>query len=183
MQDNISISETKTDKDRRTLKTFFDRRIFGGVPSDAVPLSSFDYATEAYFLQATDTTGRLLGGTLSCVSSPVMLGRYGKIPLAFVQDNINSSHKIKELNFIAIDSEFRNKGLGSLLLKKLEEKCKEDGVLILFGSAIAKNSDVPELKKFYEKNGYSITKNLPNFFGLAWFLPFEVPDFYFYKEI
>lgn len=182
MNTNLSITQPKTNKERLTLQKFYERRI-PNVSRGAILTTEFDYASEPYILQVHDNTGRLVGAISSGVAYPVFLGRIGQIPIHLLQKNIDASAKIREIEFIAIDEDFRNQGIASSILAKVEKVYKERNVSVLYGSGVAKDGERELLIKFYEKNGYSISDELPPFFGLGWFDPTSVPDFYFHKKL
>lgn len=52
---------------------------------------------------------------------------------------------------LAVKENYRNKGVGSLLIAKAEESLKKDGVDEI---AIFVNEDDPKLQQYYEKRGY-----------------------------
>lgn len=182
MELNVSITEATNNKERLTLQKFFERRI-PNVPKDAIQQIEWDYATEFYALQAHDYTGKLVGAISVGAPYRVFLGKAKMCPLELVQENIRVSSRIREIDFLAVDEKFRGKGLGSELLEKIEQKYKDKGFSVLYGSAVVKENGINRLLEFYQKNGYSVSEDLPPFFGLSWFDPMNKPHFYFYKRL
>lgn len=64
-----------------------------------------------------------------------------------------------QIEIISLDSFRENVGIGSHLLKKLEEISEEKDITNI--SVITTNDNLNALK-FYQKRGYSITKVIPN---------------------
>ena len=64
-----------------------------------------------------------------------------------------------QIEIISLDSFRENVGIGSQLLKKLEEISEEKDITKI--SVITTNDNLNALK-FYQKRGYSITKVIPN---------------------
>ncbi|MFP4877583.1 GNAT family N-acetyltransferase [Mammaliicoccus sciuri] len=71
------------------------------------------------------------------------------------------TYKIRndQIEIISLDSFRENVGIGSHLLKKLEEISEEKDITNI--SVITTNDNLNALK-FYQKRGYSITKVIPN---------------------
>lgn len=64
-----------------------------------------------------------------------------------------------QIEIISLDSFRENVGIGSQLLKKLEEISEEKDITNI--SVITRNDNLNALK-FYQKRGYNITKVIPN---------------------
>ena len=54
------------------------------------------------------------------------------------------------VGFFAVDKKYRNKGIGNILLQKLESIIKTKGVRELWVSS------VPETKSYYEEHGFKV---------------------------
>jgi GNAT superfamily N-acetyltransferase len=64
-----------------------------------------------------------------------------------------------QIRFMAVDEPFRGKGVGKLILSRLETEARSRGALKVFLHARAEVSD------FYRKAGYSVTGPGPTLFG------------------
>jgi len=96
-----------------------------------------------YWLKATDEDG------------VIAFANYGK--------NSFSTHSW-DLYWIAVHQNSRNKKLGSLLLKGVEEEVKKMGGKILWIETSGRPLYTPT-EKFYQRNGYKLQASLPEFYG------------------
>ncbi|MFE2267141.1 GNAT family N-acetyltransferase [Streptomyces griseosporeus] len=91
-----------------------------------------------------------------------------------------------ELDLMAVDPEFRGRGIGSELVKALESRLQERGVRIWFGNA-TRDLETDKLRNFYARHGFRVLPEgqpLPDLMGRAWQLPTQQqPAFLFYKQI
>jgi len=80
--------------------------------------------------------------------------------IGWYQDNVNYASeamgnkfpgiKAYWVGFFAVDKKYRNKGIGNILLQKLESIIKTKGVRELWVSS------VPETKSYYEEHGFKV---------------------------
>lgn len=184
MESNFSMSEAANNKDRSTVQSFLQRRI-PEVGSAPVPLVELDYATDPTVLQIHDETGSLVAAASAGATLAVSLIRAKKCFPSRLKDYLAMASKIRELDLIAVDEQFRNQGLASRLLTTLEEKYKNEGVKILYGNVADEKNEI-SLTNFYKNRGYIIVQKLPPFFGLEWIcsdIYSSAPTFYFYKKL
>jgi len=65
-----------------------------------------------------------------------------------------------QIRYMAVEQEYRNAGVGSMILQALEDHARSRGaVLIILNSRIA-------AVNFYEKHGYRVVDSAPTLFGL-----------------
>jgi len=78
--------------------------------------------------------------------------------IAVGRAHFNSSDEA-QVRYMAVDSSFQGRGIGSLVLRELERRAKENGsqYIILNGRENAVG--------FYQKNGYKIIDKGPTLFG------------------
>jgi GNAT superfamily N-acetyltransferase len=69
-----------------------------------------------------------------------------------------------ELYWIAVHQEFREKKLGSLLLKAVEDDIKSSGGKILWLDTSGRPLYAPT-EEFYKRNGYTLRASLPDFYA------------------
>jgi N-acetylglutamate synthase-like GNAT family acetyltransferase len=70
-----------------------------------------------------------------------------------------NSNDEAQIRYMAVEENYRGKGIGSLILKELEKKAK-----LLGAKYIILNSRINAIK-FYEKNSYKIIKKESTLFG------------------
>lgn len=180
MNANLAITEASTNKERRLLQKFFEQKI-PNVAMDAVQNIEWDFATESYILQVHDSNRKLVGAISSALTMPVFTSRVLGIPLS--QKHLSVSSKVREIDLIAVDEDFRNQGIASELLSRVEKEYRSRSCSILCGGGVAKDEEIELLVKFYEKNAYAICDELPPFFGFDWLDSFSFSQFYFYKKL
>lgn len=180
MNTNLSITEASTNKEREILQRFFERRI-PNVAMDAIQNIELNFATESYILQVHDNHEKLVAAVSSALTTPVFKDRVAGRNLSL--KDLGISLKVREIDLIAVDEDFRNQGIASELLARLENEYRSRNCSILCGSGVTKEDEIELLVKFYEKNGYSISDELPPFFGFNWSDPYSKPHFYFYKKL
>ena len=85
---------------------------------------------------------------------PVGYACYGPTPL---------TDGTYDLYYIAVDSGYAGKGIGTLLLRRFEDQVKEENGRLI----VIETSSDPEYlltRKFYLKNGYSLAETIHDFF-------------------
>lgn len=180
MNSNLAITEASNNKEREILQKFFEERI-PNVTMDAIQHTELDFASESYILQVHDSDAKLVGAISSALTMPVFANRAFGIPLS--PKHLVSSSKVREIDLIAVDKNYRNQGIASELLVRVENDARSRNCSILCGGGVAKDDEMELLVKFYEKNEYSICDELPPFFGFNWLDPYSVSHFYFYKRL
>ena len=66
-------------------------------------------------------------------------------------------------DYIAVHKNYRNQGIASELLRKMEELVKERGGRYIHVLTCDIDSYIPA-RKFYEKNGYKKVSEIPNYY-------------------
>lgn len=69
-----------------------------------------------------------------------------------------------DLYWLAIDTSLKNKGLGSLLLQKTEERVIREGGRIVWAETSGRSLYQPTVA-FYHKKGYTLNATLDEFYG------------------
>jgi len=87
----------------------------------------------------------------------------GLVAFANFGKNAFSTHSW-DLYWIAVHQNSRNKKLGTLLLKGVEEEVKKMGGKILWIETSGRPLYTPT-EKFYQRNGYKLQASLPEFYG------------------
>ena len=89
----------------------------------------------------------------------VMVCEEDKIPIGVGRAHFNSDEEA-QIRYMAVEEEWRGKGIGKMILYYLEVKIKEKGAknIILNARDIA--------IKFYERNGYQIVKEAHTLFDM-----------------
>ena len=89
----------------------------------------------------------------------IMVCDEDRIPIGVGRAHFNSDEEA-QVRFMAIEEEWQGRGVGGMILSKLEEKIKEKGVkhIVLNSRDIAID--------FYEKHGYEIVKEAHTLFDV-----------------
>lgn len=67
---------------------------------------------------------------------------------------LNKKFPLPFFPFIRVRRNFRNRGYGTLLLKRIVEFCREHGIQQIYGQIVG---DRPKLVSWYHRNGFTIT--------------------------
>jgi GNAT superfamily N-acetyltransferase len=181
MTDRAVISEAMTNAERREVQTLFEGS-FPDIASNAIPAVKDDHLYAPVVLRYHDSkSGRLVGAALTCraqraVSASLMRqGGYEAV-----------MGKHSELDLMCVDPEFRGRGIGSELVRAMEDQLRERGVRVWFGNA-TKDLETERLRNFYGQHGFKVLPDgepLPDLLGKQWQMPLtEEPAFFFYKQI
>ncbi len=96
-----------------------------------------------YLFNFLELDGRVIGYTC-----------FGLIPLSVIS---------YDLYWIVIHNDFRNRGLGKYLMKKMEEYIKKSGGAQIYVDTSSKKQYLPT-RKYYKKSGYKKIAYFKNFF-------------------
>lgn len=181
MSTDAAISEANTDAKRAEVQDLFSRT-FQGIAPNAIPAVKDDRLYAPLVLRYHDIeTGQLAGAALTCRSEvAVGMTMMQRLEYAPVLDR----HSV--LDLMAVAPAFRGRGIGSALVREMEDRLKERGVRIWFGNA-TRDLETARLREFYARHGFTVLPDgqpLPDLLGRSWVLPTaEQPAFFFYKQI
>lgn len=178
----VDITYVSADAERLEVRDFLAAHI-PGIASTAVPATAMDaaYAPLVPVVRAED--GRILAAALTCRSqvaaAAAMTGRGEQLFGAALERH-------SELDLLAVAEDVRGQGLGTLLIKDMQERLVERGVRVWFGN-VSVSSDADRLRGFYSTLGFKVLGNgqpLPPLLGKEWIPPFaELPAYFFYRRL
>lgn len=181
------ITLATTDAERAEVQALFEES-FSDIDPHAVPKTSSDYLYNPSVAQVHNEQGRLVAAALSCRSqraaTAVTLSKMmGQDPLGVLE--VLDRHS--ELDLLAVRETHRGEGLGSSLVRFLEDHLAKAGVQAWFGNVVD-GLDAPRLRKFYGQHGFEVLPDgqpLPKLLGVDWTppVPTQPPTFVFYKML
>ena len=123
---------------------------------------------------------------MSCrtqVAAGAIMARRAGLPDRYNVLPVVDAHS--ELDILAVDAAYRGRGLGSTLIRFLEDELARRKVRAWFGN-VTVNLDAGRLRAFYQSHGFTVLPDftpLPPLLGRNWMLPGGAsPQFYFYKR-
>jgi GNAT superfamily N-acetyltransferase len=181
----VSITFAATNQERAQVQALFSA-VFTDIESNAVPVVEHDCLYAPLIAQIRDEWGRLIAAAMTCrtqvAAGSIMANRAG-LPDRFNVMPVIDAHS--ELDLLAVDDDHRGQGLGSVLIRFLEDELARRNVRAWFGN-VTVNLDARRLRKFYRLHGFTVLPDfapLPPLLGRDWMLPGAAsPQFYFYKR-
>lgn len=181
----MSIALANTNDERAQVQALFSS-VFDGIEPNAVPVAEHDYLYTPLIPYIRDESGRLLAAAMTCrtqiAAGAIMTSRAG-LPDRFNVMPVVDAHS--ELDLLAVDPTYRGHGLGSRLIRFLEDELARRKVRAWFGN-VTVNLDARRLRTFYQLHGFTVLPDftpLPPLLGRDWVLPGAgSPQFYFYKR-
>ncbi|NEN76778.1 GNAT family N-acetyltransferase [Nocardioides zeae] len=182
---SITITIATTNDERAQVQALFSA-VFVDIEPNAVPVVEHDYLYAPLIAQVRNGSGRLIAAAMTCrtqiAAGSVMAQRAG-LPDRFNVLPVLDAHS--ELDLLAVDDDFRGQGLGSSLLRFLEDELAKRKVRTWFGN-VTVNLEAARLRTFYQSHGFTVLPDfapLPPLLGRNWTLPgAAAPQFYFYKR-
>jgi GNAT superfamily N-acetyltransferase len=181
----VSITLATTNDERAQVQALFSA-VFNGIEPNAVPVVEHDYLYAPLIAQIRDESGGLIAAAMTCrtqvAAGAIMASRAG-LPDRFNVMPVIDAHS--ELDLLAVDDAHRGQGLGSGLVRFLEDELARRKVRAWFGN-VTVNLDAGRLRAFYQSHGFTVLPDftpLPPLLGRNWGLPGAAsPQFYFYKR-
>lgn len=182
------VSLATTNRERVEVHALFDQAI-GGIDPNAVPKVEHDRLYDPIVAQIRDEEGLLLAAALTCRSQrAVVAARMATMLKAGVGDPTGVVDVVdlhSELDLIAVRASHRGQGLGSQLIRHLEQSLVQKGVRAWSGNVVDALNATP-LRAFYERHGFEVLPDgqpLPKLLGRDWtpLQPTQPPTFSFYK--
>jgi len=75
-----------------------------------------------------------------------------------------SGYKHCEIYWLAVRKQYQGQGIGTKLLKFLEQKAKQQGYRKVF---VYTGKNMIRTRQFYEKNGYKFVNEFPEYYGYS----------------
>ncbi|MGC8565452.1 MAG: ribosomal protein S18-alanine N-acetyltransferase [Thermoplasmata archaeon] len=90
-----------------------------------------------------------------------IVATYGSKIIGVIASTKNSVYEARILMF-SVDIPYQNKGIGTLLLKRFEQICREEGIKAIRLEVRISNDNAI---KFYEKNGFVIINMINSYYS------------------
>jgi GNAT superfamily N-acetyltransferase len=185
----MNITTADTDEDRLVTRDFLAQYIDDIAP-DAVPKLSDDDLYRPLVPWIRDASGRVVAAALTCrnryAAGAAAISRRGDPMPPQAAKFLSVLDKHSELDLLAVRPDCRGKGLGTSLVRWMEQRLQERGARVWFGN-VTSSLEVTDLRRFYASHGFTTTgpnEDLPPLLGRMWIAPNAVrPAFFFYKAL